>query len=101
MHFQVRAQLTYDFAERCETLVLLEAARTPDQAVHRERLAIAPPTAVARLDDSLTGERRAVFTAERRVAVTYEADVEVLSRDSGLKGVPGTAIRDLPGEAPR
>ena len=101
MHFHIQAQLTYDFAERCETLLLLEAARSPDQAVHRERLTISPATDISRLDDSLTGERRAVFTAKGRVRLDYEADVEVLARDAGLEGVPATRIRDLPGEALR
>jgi len=101
MHFNIRAHLIYDFAERCETLLLLEAARSPDQAVHRERLTISPHADVARLDDSHTGERRAVFTARGRVQLDYEADVEVLSRDAELKGVPAARIRDLPGEALR
>jgi len=101
MHFHVKAELTYDFAERCETLLLLEAARTPDQAVHHERLTITPATDISRLDDSLTGERRAVFMAKGRVAVTYEAEVEVLARDADLTDAPVTAIRDLPGEALR
>jgi transglutaminase-like putative cysteine protease len=101
MRFQIQAELTYDFAERCEVLLLLEAARGPDQAVHRERLAVTPAADVARLDDSLTGERRAVFTAQGRVELRYEADVEVLARDATLKGVAPVAIRDLPGEALR
>jgi transglutaminase-like putative cysteine protease len=101
MHFQIRADLTYDFAERCEVLLLLEVARAADQAVRREQLAITPAAQVSRLDDSVTGERRAVFTAEGRVQVVYEAEVEVLARDAGLKGAPAVAIRDLPGEALR
>lgn len=101
MRFHIQAELTYDFAEPCEVLLLLEAARGADQAVHRERLAVAPAADVARLDDSLTGERRAVFTAQGRVALHYEADVEVLARHAALEGVAAVAIRDLPGEALR
>jgi len=101
MHFQIRADLTYDFAERCEVLLLLEAARAPDQAVHRERLTVTPAAALSRLDDSVTGERRAVFTAHGRVSLAYEAEVEVMARDAELKGAPVVAVRDLPGEALR
>lgn len=99
MHFRLHAQLTYDFAAACETLLLLEAARSPDQAVHSERLTIAPEVEVSRLDDPLTGERRAVFTARGRVELNYQADVEVLARVAELRGVPAMAIRDLPAEA--
>lgn len=95
MRFHIQAELTYDFAEPCEVLLLLEAARGADQAVHRERLAVAPAADVARLDDSLTGERRAVFTAQGRVALHYEADVEVLARHAALEGVAAVAIRGL------
>lgn len=101
MQFQIQAELTYDFAERCEVLLLLEAARGPDQTVHRERLELTPGADVARLDDPLTGERRGVFTAEGRVQLRYEAEVEVLARDAGLRGEPVVPIRDLPGEALR
>ena len=45
--------------------------------------------------------RRGVFTAEGRVQLRYEAEVEVLARDAGLKGAPVVPIRDLPGEALR
>ena len=101
MQFQIQAELTYDFAERCEVLLLMEAARGPDQTVHRERLELTPAADVARLDDPLTGERRAVFTAEGRVQLRYEAEVEVQVRDATLKRVPAVPIRDLPGEALR
>ena len=37
MWFRVEAALTYDFAKPRETLLLLEAARTPDQAVRAVR----------------------------------------------------------------
>ena len=101
MHLHIKADLTYHFAERCEVLLLLEAARSPDQAVHKEQLAITPAADLSRLDDSVTGERRGVFTAQGEVHVAYEADVEVLARDTELAGAPMVAIRDLPGEALR
>jgi transglutaminase-like putative cysteine protease len=99
MHFRIKTQLTYDFAEPCETLLMIEAARSADQAVGRERLTFSPAAEIARLDDPVSGERRAVFTAHGRVEVNYEAEVEVLPRDAGLKGLPAVAVRDLPGDA--
>jgi len=101
MPFQIRADLTYDFAEPCEVLLLLEAARAHDQAVRDERLTITPAADLSRLDDSVTGERRAVFTAEGRVQIAYKAEVDVLPRDTALTDAPAMAIRDLPGEALR
>ncbi|HEX7887346.1 MAG TPA: transglutaminase family protein [Phenylobacterium sp.] len=101
MHLHVRADLTYHFAEPCEVLLLLEAARAADQAVHREHLTISPPAEVSRLDDAVTGERRMVIKAHGEVAIAYEAEVEVMARDAELAGVPAPAIRDLPGEALR
>jgi len=101
MHFQIQAEMTYDFADRCEVLLLLEAAHGPDQTVGRERLEITPAADVARLDDPVTGERRAVFTAEGRVQLSYQAEVSVLARDATLEGAPAHAIRDLPGDVLR
>jgi len=99
MWFQVQASLTYSFAEPAEVLLMVEAARSHDQGVHAEGLTIAPATDIARLDDSVSGERRCVFTAAGQTAITYRADVEVLARECNLSGVSATAIRDLPGEA--
>lgn len=101
MHFQIQAELTYDFAEPCEVLLLLEAARAADQAVHSDELRLSPAVDISRLDDSVTGERRAVFAAEGRVSISYDAEVEVLGRDHSLDKAPAVAIRDLPGEALR
>lgn len=101
MRFAVETRLTYDFAGPCETLVLVEAARSPDQAVIRETLEVTPARDLHRLDDSVTGERRVVMTAEGRVEIAYKAEVDVLARDATLAGVPATPIRDLPGEALR
>lgn len=101
MRFFIQATLAYTFAETCEVLLLLEAARHSDQAIHAERLTIKPQGAIARLDDSVTGERRAVITARGHVEIDYEAEVEVLARDSDLTGAAVAPIRDLPGEALR
>jgi transglutaminase-like putative cysteine protease len=101
MWFNVKADLTYDFAAPTETLLLLEAARSADQAVHSETLAITPEGPVARLDDSVTGERRAVFLAEGRCHIVYDAVVEVLARDASLKGAAAISVRDLPGDTLR
>ena len=59
--FALLAELTYDFAERCEVLLLLEAAHGPDQTVHSEQLDLTPAADLARLDDGATGERRWVL----------------------------------------
>ena len=101
MLFRIHADLTYDFPQASETLLLLEAAWAPDQAVRRESLVIEPGAAIARLDDSHTGERRAVFVAEGQVRIAYEAEVEVLAREIRLPDAPATPIRDLPADALR
>lgn len=101
MRFSISANLVYWFGWPCEVLLLLEAQRSADQAIHNERLVLTPATAVARLDDSVTGERRAVITAEGQLEISYTAEVEVLRRDGRLKGAAATPIRDLPGEALR
>ena len=101
MRLSIQADLTYSFDRPCEVLLLLEAARAPDQAIHSERLTITPAGEIARLDDSVTGERRAVFTAHGEVTIAYTASVELLARAADLKGCAVTAIRDLPGEALR
>ncbi|MEI9889704.1 MAG: transglutaminase family protein [Caulobacteraceae bacterium] len=101
MWFRVEAALTYDFPVARETLLLVEAARSGDQTVHAERLAFSPKVEVSRLDDPATGERRAVFLAEGRQSIAYQAVVEVLGRDAGLKGAPATPVRQLPADAIR
>ena len=101
MRLSIQADLTYSFEQPCEVLLLLEAARAPDQAIHSERLILTPAAEIARLDDSVTGERRAVFTGYGEVAIAYTAQVELLARDANLKGARATQVRDLPGEALR
>lgn len=101
MILDVRADLTYDFAGDCETLVLLEAARTADQTVHREALEISPAADIQRRDDAVSGERAFVFTATGPVTLTYQARVAVERITHGLSAAPPGAIRDLPHEALR
>jgi transglutaminase-like putative cysteine protease len=97
----VEAELIYEFPGSAEVLLLLEAARSSDQAIQNERLTITPSVEIARLDDSVSGERRAVFSAEGEVVIAYAANVEVLPRDDTLARVEQAPVRDLPGEALR
>lgn len=101
MRFMIEARLAYRFDEAAEVLLLLEASRSPDQRVHGESLTVSPHKDIARLDDPVTGERRAVFTAEGRVDIAYDAEVELLDRDGDLKSAAYVPIRDLPGDALR
>jgi transglutaminase-like putative cysteine protease len=101
MRYSIDAQLTYQFSHSCEVLLLLEAARSPDQSILSESLTLSPPCEIARLDDSITGERRAVFTGQGQVDIAYTAQVELLVRDCQLQGVPRTPLRELPSEALR
>lgn len=101
MRFKIHADLTYDFATPSEVLLLVEAAHGPDQTVLEERLVVTPDVDLARPDDSITDERRAVFTATGRTRVTYDATVAVQDRDDALDGAPAMAIRDLPADALR
>jgi len=100
MTFQIEARMAYRFAEPCEVLLLCECARSPDQAILSESLIVGGADDVARLDDSVTGERRAVFTAQGDVEIEYTAQVDLLPRGD-LGDAPKTRIRDLPGEALR
>jgi transglutaminase-like putative cysteine protease len=100
MTFHIEAKLAYRFAEPCEVLLLCECARSADQAILSDSLTISPARDIARLDDSVSGERRAVFTAEGDLEIVYSARVDLLPRGD-LGAAPVTAIRDLPGEALR
>jgi transglutaminase-like putative cysteine protease len=101
MLLTVRADLTYDFAAPCETLLMLEAARRPDQRVLAEDLAITPARAATRLDDAASGERRLVVDTEGRVRLVYEARVQVTRAPGRLAGLPQDAVRALPPDALR
>lgn len=99
MRLFVQATLAYRFPEPAEVLLLLEAARSPDQAVGAEQFLITPPCEIARLDDSVTGERRIVFTGQGDVEIQYAAQVEPLHRDPDLYRAEQTPIRNLPTDA--
>lgn len=101
MTLNLRADLTYDFASPCETLLLIEAAHGPDQTVLSESLVIEPPADVVRRDDRQSGERRVVFTASGRVRIVYEAAVAVHRAARPLASAAQSAIRDLPADVLR
>lgn len=101
MLFEVRADLTYLFDGACETLALLEAARTPEQAVRQEDLTLEPATEVRRRDDPLSGERAFIFTGAGQVRLAYRALVEVDRPPVDLAGAAPCAIADLPQDALR
>lgn len=99
MRVHVEARLDYDFPERVDSLLQIEAAIADDQAVLDERLAFDPPLAFTRRDDPATGERRVVFTCQGRLAVAYDAVVEIADRDMALADAAQHAIADLPIDA--
>jgi transglutaminase-like putative cysteine protease len=101
MRLRVEASLKYQFDIPSEVVLQLEAARSPDQAILSETLTVGPDVDIARLDDSVSGERRVVFTAAGQIEVGYQADVEPIARDAELKGAAVVPIRDLPGDALR
>ncbi len=101
MTFQIEARLAYRFDQPCEVLLLLEAARSVDQRVLSDSLSLTPPVEIVRLDDDVSGERRAVFVAEGELEIRYLATVEVIPRDSRLGAGRVLPVRELPGEALR
>lgn len=101
MHLRLKAELTYDFASPCETLLLLEAARDREQRVLAEALDVTPTSAFERLDDAGSGARRVVIAAEGRVRIDYRAEVSVEREATRLPGLAQSPIRKLPGEALR
>lgn len=92
----VQASLAYRFPQPAEVLLLLEAARTQMQAVFQEQLTISPVAHIARLDDSMTGERRAVFRATGDVEINYSAVVDLRPEPPDLAGLPASKIAELP-----
>lgn len=101
MRFSVSADLTYQFANPCEVLLLLEAANGGDQRVSRESLTLSSDAVVTRLDDEETGERRVAFLAADTVQIQYQAEIEVAERDAALTGAAAVMIDHLPPEALR
>jgi transglutaminase-like putative cysteine protease len=80
-------------------LLRLEPARTQTQAVRDEKLIFTPDVDVTRLDDSHTGERRAVFMAHGDVELVYSSVVEVTPVNPDLAGAKAQLVKDLPPEA--
>lgn len=101
MRVFVQATLAYRFEEAADVLLLVEAARSSDQAVADEHLVISPAVDIVRLDDSANGERRLVFTGHGDVEIRYAATVEVTPRDFDLHQVAATPLRELPPDALR
>lgn len=87
MRFDVEASLTYDFADPCEVLLLVEAALGPDQGVGLEALTFWPNVDAVRVDDPVTFERRTVFSASGRVNALYRAQLELMRRDHAIAEV--------------
>ena len=96
MRVRIEARLDYDFPERVESLLQIEAAVADDQTVVEEQLDFDPPLAFIRRDDPATGERRVAFTHQGRLSITYRATVQTNRRDLGLAGAVQHAIADLP-----
>lgn len=96
MLLSVRADLTYDFPEACETLLMVEAARGPDQTVRDEALRLSPELPLTRIDDPSGPERRVAVLAEGRVSIGYAATVEVVRGPVVLTGLPQPSVRSLP-----
>jgi transglutaminase-like putative cysteine protease len=96
MRVRIETRLDYDFPERAESLLQIEAAVASDQTVIEERLAFDPPVEVTRRDDPATGERRVAFTHQGRLAIAYDAVVEIDHRDMALAEAEQHAIATLP-----
>ncbi len=96
MRVRIETRLDYDFPERAESLLQIEAAVADDQTVVEERLTFDPPVQVTRRDDPATGERRVAFTHQGRLAIAYDAVVEIDHRDMALADAAQHAIAELP-----
>ncbi len=101
MRLSILSQLAYRFEQPSEVLLLIEAARTPDQGVAWDQLTISPHGIITRLDDPVSGERHAVILAEGEVDIRYDAWVDVARPPARLQGLPATPIHALPLEALR
>lgn len=96
MRVRIETRLDYDFPDRVESLLQIEVAVAHDQTVLEERLVFDPPVQVTRRDDPATGERRVAFTHQGRLAIAYDAEVEIHDRDMTLAEAVQHAIADLP-----
>ncbi|WP_293680366.1 transglutaminase family protein [uncultured Phenylobacterium sp.] len=96
MRFSIETRLLYRFQEPCEVLLLVEPASTDTQTVIHERLTAPAGCRLARFEDPLSGERRAVFDAAGDVEIGYAAEVELAAVDHDFSGRPAGRVRDLP-----
>ena len=77
MRVHVEARLDYDFPERVESLLQIEAAVADDQTVIEETLTFDPPLDFTRRDDPASGERRVAFEHQGGLSIVYAATVEI------------------------
>ena len=96
MRVHVEARLDYDFPERVESLLQIEAAVADDQTVIEETLTFDPPLVFVRRDDPASGERRVAFEHQGRLSIVYAATVEIADREMDLAGATQHAIAQLP-----
>ncbi|WP_426031910.1 transglutaminase-like domain-containing protein [Caulobacter sp. DWP3-1-3b2] len=96
MRVKVEARLDYEFPERSESLLQIEAAVAADQRVIGETLTFDPPLVVTRRDDPTTGERRVAFTHQGHLSMVYTAEVEIDPREMELTGSDQHPIAELP-----
>jgi transglutaminase-like putative cysteine protease len=95
MRVRIETRLDYDFPERVESLLQIQAAVADDQMIVEERLSFDPPVQITRRDDPATGERRVIFTHQGRLVVAYDAVVEIADRDMALADAVQHAIAEL------
>ncbi|MFZ0267928.1 transglutaminase-like domain-containing protein [Caulobacter sp.] len=96
MRVHVEARLDYDFPERVESLLQIEAAVADDQTVLDEQLTFDPPLTFVRRDDPVSGERRVAFEHQGRLAIAYTATVEIADREMDLAGAVQHRVAALP-----
>jgi len=96
MRVRVEARLDYDFPQRAESLLQIEAAVADDQTVVEEALTFDPPVTFTRRDDPLSGERRVAFEHQGRLSIVYAATVEIADRGMDLTGAAQHRIAELP-----
>jgi transglutaminase-like putative cysteine protease len=96
MRVRIETRLDYDFPERAESLLQIEAAVASDQTVVEERLTFDPPLDYVRRDDPVSGERRVAFEHQGRLTVVYTATVEIADREMDLAGAVQHRVAELP-----
>jgi len=96
MRVRIETRLDYDFPERVESLLQIQAAVADDQTVIEERLIFDPPVEITVRDDPATGERRVIFTHQGRLAIAYDAVVEIAHRDMPLTDAAQHRVAELP-----